>query len=460
MGEPEQHECPNCRRLEKKIAELEQQIQKLTAALEEVRRAGKRQAAPFRKPRRSGPPKKPGRKPGEDYGRHQRRAVPTPEEIDEVHEAPLPSCCPGCGNAALRETDVQAQYQIELPRRPVIRLFRVHRGRCQHCRLLVQGRHALQTSDALGAAAVQLGPQAHAAAAVLNKELGLSHGKVAQVFPRLFGFRIARSTSARSLRRTARRLLSAGEEIQQSIRGSPWLVPDETGWRIGGQSAWLHVAVGAQATWYGIDPGRSADVLAEVIGWDWSGVLVRDGWAPYDRFRQALHQQCLRHILRRCQELQETSSRGAARFPQAVADLLRQALAVRDRFATGEITSHGQSVLHGRLRAALRRQVQWVKTHPGNERLAAFLERHLESLFTFLARPDVDATNWRAEQAIRPAVVNRKVWGGNRTQAGAADQSLLMSVLRTCQQQARDALAYLADTLCSPTPLPLLSAGR
>ena len=457
MAEPAQHECPNCRRLEKRIGELEEQLRKLTAALEEVRRAGKRQAAPFRKPRPSTPPRKPGRKPGEDYGQHQRRAVPRPEEIDETHEAPLPECCPKCGGQELQETDVQAQYQIELPRRPVIRLFRVHRGCCRGCGCKVQGRHALQTSDALGAAAVQLGPQAHAAAAVLNKELGLSHGKVARVFERLFGFRIARSTSARSLRRTARRLAAADEEIRQSIRGSPWLVPDETGWRVAGESAWLHVAVGASATWYGIDPSRSADVLAAVIGWDWSGVLVRDGWAPYDRFRQAVHQQCLGHLLRRCRELEETATRGAVRFPRAVAELLRQALSVRDRYAAGAMSRHGRNVRRGQLREMLLRQVWPVKQHAGNERLAAFVAGHLKSLFTFLTQPGIDATNWRAEQAIRPAVVNRKVWGGNRTPAGAADQARLMSVLRTCQQQARDALAFLADTLCSPTPLPLLS---
>lgn len=460
MTEREQHDCPNCRRLEKRIAELEEQLRKLAAALEEVRRAGKRQAAPFRKPRHSATPKKPGRKPGPDYGQHQRRAVPAPEEIDETHEAPLPECCPQCGSSQLQETDVQAQYQIELPRRPVIRLFRVHRGCCQGCGGKVQGRHALQTSDALGAAAVQLGPLAHAAAAVLNKELGLSHGKVARVFERLFGFRIARSTSARSLRRTATRLAAADEEIRQSIRGSPWLVPDETGWRLGGENAWLHVAVGEAATWYGIDPSRSADVLAAVIGWDWSGVLVRDGWAPYDRFRQATHQQCLAHLLRRCQELEESATRGAVRFPRAVAELLRQALAVRNRYAAGAMSLHGRNVRRGQLREMLLRRVWKVKQHAGNERLAAFVAPRLRSLFTFLTREDVDATNWRAEQAIRPAVVNRKVWGGNRTAAGAADQARLMSVLRTCQQQARDAVAFLADTLCSPIPVPMLSTGR
>lgn len=65
----------------------------------------------------------------------------------------------------------------------------------------------------------------------------------------------------------------------------------------------------------------------------------------------------------------------------------------------------------------------------------------------FLDKPWVDATNWRAEQAIRPAVVNRKVWGGNRTEAGAKAQGVLMSVLRTCWQAGRSAVDFVSQTL-------------
>ena len=76
-------------------------------------------------------------------------------------------------------------------------------------------------------------------------------------------------------------------------------------------------------------------------------------------------------------------------------------------------------------------------------------------LFTFLRRNDVQATNWRAEQAIRPAVVTRKVCGGNRSWAGAQTQQVLASVLRTCQQQGRDPLDLFVHLLQSGTAPPL-----
>ncbi|MBI1313876.1 transposase [bacterium] len=76
-----------------------------------------------------------------------------------------------------------------------------------------------------------------------------------------------------------------------------------------------------------------------------------------------------------------------------------------------------------------------LPAHPANERPAKHLENHLGDLFTFLRDPAVGATNWRAEQANRPAVVNRKVWGGNRTWNGAEVQSTLLTVLVTAAQQ-------------------------
>ena len=84
------------------------------------------------------------------------------------------------------------------------------------------------------------------------------------------------------------------------------------------------------------------------------------------------------------------------------------------------------------------------------ERFAKFLHRHQGEVFAYLKQTGLDATNWRAEQAIRPAVVNRKVWSGSRTANGAQAQGILMSVLRTALQHGNDALEFLAQTLRAP----------
>ena len=437
---------------------MKSQVNKLSAALEAAQRAGKRQAAPFRKKEPKAKPKKPGRKSGDDHGLHATRTPP--ERIDETFEAPLPKSCPQCGGTHIEETSVCQQYQTEIPRKPIHRQFNIHIGHCGDCGKRVQGRHPLQTSDAIGAAAAQLGPDAHAALSIANKRLGLSHGKCADLFKQLFGIRIDRSTSARSMLRTARRCEPDYETIRQATRASPMVVPDETGWRVNAKNAWLHAFSTENSTYYAIDASRGFEPAEAVLGADYAGLLIHDGWSPYDRFTQALHQQCLAHLLRRCGEMAEVAVRGAVRFPRAVATLLKKGLALRDRFAEGELGNHGLAVARGRLESELERLVFSRKTNAANARLAKFLWKHLDDVFTFLWLPGVDATNWRAEQAIRPAVVNRKVWGGNRTWRGAKAQSVLMSVLQTCHQQALNMIEYLSRTLCSRHPPPLLAEMR
>jgi transposase len=94
------------------------------------------------------------------------------------------------------------------------------------------------------------------------------------------------------------------------------------------------------------------------------------------------------------------------------------------------------------------------QSHPydENRKLVAHLNNEIDALFTFLTHPGIDATNWRAEQAIRPAVVNRKVWGGNRTWRGAATQGRIMSALRTAVQRGIDPIEFLVQLARAPDP--------
>ncbi len=234
-------------------------------------------------------------------------------------------------------------------------------------------------------------------------------------------------------------------------------MPDETGWRVGGRTAWLHVFVGRRETCYRIDPTRSGEPAEQLLGLDWSGTLVHDGWSVYDRFTRAVHQQCLAHLQRRCEELLETAARGAVRLPRAVLRLIDRAYGLRrawrgHRLSGDDLAEHGLG-----LACELEQLAQGRFTHEPNRRLAGHLLNHAMDWFWFLIDPSIDATNYRAEQAIRPAVVNRKVWGGNRTWQGARWQDILSSVIRTCEQRARNSFDFLLDALCRP-PTQLLPA--
>jgi hypothetical protein len=134
----------------------------------------------------------------------------------------------------------------------------------------------------------------------------------------------------------------------------------------------------------------------------------------------------------------------------AVNDLLQSSLQLRDRYQQGEISEHGLRIATGRLEARLDRLLEKTYRHPANRRLAKHLEHERPYLFTFLYCPGLDATNHEAERAIRWMVIARKVWGGNRTWEGARTQQVLVSVLRTCWQQGKDAFARLVGLLHAP----------
>jgi transposase len=325
--------CANCQALQRRVRDLQAENERLRRQLDAALRAGKRQAAPFAKGHPSGQPKKPGRKPGRDYGPKAHRQPPTPDQIDEVHEAPLPDRCPDCGGP-LDQTHTAQQFQVEIPRKPIHRQFNIHVGQCRQCRRRVQGRHPLQTSDALGAAAARLGPDAQAAVVELNKQGGLSHGKVTRCLASLFGISLSRGGSVHTVLRAASRCEPGYEAVRQTLGQSDWVVPDETSWRVGGLPAWLHPLVGPEATAYVIDPTRSGAVAEAILGLDYDGTLIHDGWSPYDQFEDARHQQCLNHLLRRADEMAATA-RGAVCFPRRVAELLRAGLDLRDRHAAG-----------------------------------------------------------------------------------------------------------------------------
>lgn len=437
-------------RLREENERLKQKIEQLEKQLEEALRTAKRQAAPHSRGEPKEKPKKPGRKPGADYGRHACRSVP--RRIDQQIAVPLPEQCQHCGGAvAFQRTE--AQYQEEIVRRTLVRRFDIAVGQCQRCGRHVQGRHRLQTSDALGAAAVQLGPEALTLAALMNKQMGLSLGHTRQVLQQGFGLTVSCSGICRALARMADKAAPSYQGLIVAARQSLVNVPDETGWRVGGRLQWMHVAVSEWVTVYAILPGRGFSQLAWIVGADYEGFLVHDGWAPYYKFPSGnvFHQSCLNHLISRCKNLAKILSPSAARFPLAVQGLLQRALVLRDRYLEAEVSRHGLRTATGRLEAELDRLLQKDYRCAANVRLGKHLTHERPWLFTFLHCPGLDATNHLAEQAIRGFVIARKVWGGNRSSNGARTQQILGSVLRTCWQQDQDPFTRIVALLRSPT---------
>jgi transposase len=432
-------------RLRQEQERLRQENERLKRQLEEAQRANKRQAAPFSRRQRKEDPQKPGRKRGSAYGQRSSKSIP--DKVDEVIAVPAPPQC-HCGGE-LKLEKIECQYQQEIVRKTIWRRFDIPICRCQKCNARVQGRDPRQTSDALGAAAVQLGPEAVALAIKMNKGLGMPHADVVAVLQDAFHLKVNRSTICRAVDRVARRGDATWQALRAAAQRSAVNGIDETGWNVAAQLRWLWVAVSEQVTVCDILPGRGFEQAASLLGADYAGWLNHDGWAVYYKFLRAGHQSCISHLIRRCREMLEVCSPIAAQFPLAVKATLEKGLALRDRYGQRELSTHGLWTATGRLEAEMDRLLARSYRDPANRRLAKHLRRQRPYLFTFLYCPGLDATNNAAERALRPLVVARKNWGGNRTDQGARAQAVLSSILATARQQGKNPLDVLIELLVS-----------
>ena len=444
-------------RLTGALTQAQVRIGELEAMIEKIRRGGKRQAAPFSKGSPRLNPKKPGRKPGEGYGTPPTfRSMPAPSPTDQVIDVASPAVCPGCGDSSERivETiDEQVQRDIEV--RTVVRRFRRKVCRCANCGRRLCGRHPLQTSTARGCCASQIGPLARSAMAFMHNVLGLSMGKTASLFQTLWGLDVTRGGVSQAIATLGAKCDEAHRSIIDAVRASTTLTCDETGWRVGGLGAWMHAAATKDAVVYHIDPARGRDATDKLIGENYAGTMIHDGWSSYDCYEGARHQSCLAHLLRRCQEMLETATGGAVVFPRRIKQLLKRALELRDQRAAGTRSLRSTRIHATKLTRQIRRLCEPKKRNQANGRLARFLHRHADELFTFLRDPEVDATNWRGEHAMRGAVVNRKVWGGNRTWRGATTQCRLLTLFSTLRLRELNPIAWLEKTLHQQNP-PLM----
>jgi transposase len=298
-------------RLEWLLLEKDRRIAELERLLEQSRRCGKRQAAPFSKGWVKDRPKPRGRKSRTQYGRQATR--PVPAKVDQHIVVGCALFCPHCDGEVMvtGKTDQYRRSFCGLAPSPGTSKSTLDAAPPAGG----PPREGIgsRPSDAKEVGTVQLGPQLIATAAHIKKVEGLSCGGVSGLLERLFGVTVSRSGLARSLGRLAERGEPSYEILKAQMKAAPVVYPDETGWKIGGRNAWLHGATdGAAMTVYTIEVGRGYPEATELLGADYAGTIASDGWTPYRKFERASSQACLGHVVRRCHEmLVNRTSRGA-----------------------------------------------------------------------------------------------------------------------------------------------------
>jgi hypothetical protein len=456
--------------LERQNAELTATVAALRAELERLKRRQQRQAAPFSKETRVAAPKRPGRKPGEGVFRH--RAAPAPELGNEPPiEVPVGlTACPRCGGALVEER-VDFASVTDLPAQPraMVRHYRVSVCRCQACGRAVRGRHLDLAPDQLGATAHRVGPRLLAAGQALHYGYGVPLRRVPAILGELTGARVTQG----ALVHDALRRASTGGAIDQSYQDLRKAIPeaasihtDDSGWSVHGTPAYLMVFETETATVYQIRPQHRNEEVREVVPAHYAGVLVTDRGRSYDarELAEVKQQKCLAHLQRSISAVLETKWGRGRSLGLGLRAIFAEALGVWQDVHAGAVsdTSVEAAALGTRLSEALRPR---TLPDPDNQRLLNELGWHHArgNLLRFLADPRIEPTNNRAERALRPAVIARKVSQCSKNQRGADAFAAFTSVTRTAARSGGSVIDDLEQRFRSPPPstdLPPLPHGR
>ena len=454
---------PDCRpepveELERENQRLRTEIERLKKKikdLEEELRAGKRQAAPFSKGQRKANPKRPGRKAGQGIFRN--RPAPAEASGGEIVEAAAPKGCPHCGGVLEVEgeewattTDLPVQPQPEITR------YRVPVCRCSQCGKRVRGTALGLAADQFGATAHRVGLGVKAAAHALHYGAGVPVRKLPMVLKELTGISLTQGAMTQDALRRGE--AEVGERYQQlcgGMREAPVVNTDDTGWRVGGRPAHLMVFVGGQSTVYQIRARHRNEEVREVIPGDYAGVMGTDRGKSYDagEFDGVAQQKCLSHLQRNLTEVLETKKGRARQFGQGLKDMLRQSIELYHRRSDLPPADYQLQVqqVDQALTFHLRHR---ILKDDDNQRLLDGIGLHQDrgNLLRFLRVEGLEPTNNRAERALRPAVIARKISHCSKNQRGAAAFAAFVSVVQTAAQEgASSTVAYLRNLFSTPS---------
>jgi transposase len=386
-----------------------------------------------------------GNKPGGQKGHKGEtlRQVADPDQVIDHY----PPACATCGVGLDPQTSVSHSarqvFDLPEPQPLVVTEHRAHDCQCAACGTKTRGLFP----DGVNAP-VQYGIRIQSFVIYLLHYQLLPEARLAELMADLFGVKLAAATIATMSRTCAERLRSFAETVRDLVAGAPVKHMDETGFRIGGKTQWLHVASTALLTFYRVC-ARRGSLLTNV-----AGIVVHDHWKPYYTMQGVLHALCNAHHLRELKALVEIEKEDWARKMQR---LLRRAChaanLARERgialkplliecferryhaiLAEGLVFHEAQAPLaQATLKAGGKRRGR-APRRTGHNLLLRLATRKQDTL-RFLHDPTVPFTNNQAERDGRMMKLRQKISGGFRSLEGAIGFALIRSFVSTAKKQ-------------------------
>jgi len=426
--------CPDCARLleeNRRLSAENADLRRRLAAYENPHTPPSRRAYPTRVHTNSSARRYPGRPRG-----HRGSTRPRPRP-DVVKAPEWKDRCEGCG-APLGEpsyVDHRVVEEIGNPHPRQVIDFLEYEWECKECGSRTTARHP--DCPPVG----RLGKNVLVQATLMKFMERLPHWKVCEALQRTYGLQVTPATVLDLTRRVGDWLRPEHERILRRIRAADVVYIDETGARVDGGRHWIWAFTTRSETLVAIRDSRGKRVLREVLGEDFKGVVVCDGWRSYAGFTGRI-QRCWAHLLREARCLAEQAAE-ARPLSEALHTLYRRVnVPPEDRPPPAEAARLAEEAKAEMLGWA-RRPYEAAEAR----RFAAKALNGIDHWFTFLTVPGVEPTNNRAERALREHVVQRKIMGTFRNGKGTGIYETITTVLASWKQQGRDLSRTLGETL-------------
>lgn len=426
-------EKKNCR-LREQNEELREQIRLLKLQLDEYRQRFFKKKEGKNKEEEKEP--RPSKKRGAPKGHHgttRRKPSHVDKHIDVFLEE-----CPKCGGNHLKRCkryEDHYQEDIVIPRVKATR-FRHHFYYCADCKEVVYG---VGKGELPGS---YIGPVAKSVAGFLHYHLKVPYRPIQRLFGEVLGLDFDPS----SCPGFDRQIRIRGDPIYERLKGSliakPFTHVDETGWRKEGVNHWLWCFAALGAVVYLIDRSRGGKVVTSVLGKKYSGVLISDFLAAYNRVK-GRKQRCLVHLLRQIKKWQVyfADDRKMSRYFSELKALIKSIMVLSQKMTEKRPRSFivRKVDIIARLRRILKRELG----HPRADKFRRKLLERMEELITCLDFDKICSHNNWAERLLRGSVIMRKVTFGNRSDNGIRNHEVLMSLIETARYHNLNVLHFL-----------------
>ena len=376
---------------------------------------------------KSSKPKKQGAKKG-----HKPSFRKTPNHIDETRSFPVETC-PLCHGTDLSEVQEERTRIIEdIPICvPIVTCCSIERRYCRTCKKLVEEPVTLALPHA------RLGLRTMLMVVYLKIGLRLPVASVQTLLSDVFGLQISQGEVCLVLEQMAKVFGPYYQQLQGEMREAAARHMDETSWRINGVKNWLWVFVTKWMALYKIAASRSHEVPLEVLGTNPKGVDIHDRFSAYRALAKKTgnrpQQDCWSHILGDSKELAQFNGDEGKHIHQVLKKIYAKANEFNHKGTDEDIENLVQEMALDLGR--------FYKSH----HCYKFVENLLkikENLFHFVKNPEVEGTNNRAERALRPHVIARKISGGSKSPKGAKIYETLISVHYTLHIRKQNLLAH------------------